>query len=102
MSGDWYDRIEEPVREVVRRLRNAGVNTTCSCGHDMDIECVTTVDGVMMDIHNVLWDYLHETGQKVTFEVTYRHKVVDGTIRSTMIYIDLPKPETSPQERSAP
>lgn len=88
---DWYDRIEEPVREVVRRLRNAGINTTCSCGHDMYIECDTTLDGEIMDIHNVLWHYFEETGQKVTFDVTYRHKVVDGAIRSTMTYIELPK-----------
>ena len=31
--GDWYDRIEEPIRDLVRILRNNGFNTTCSCGH---------------------------------------------------------------------
>jgi hypothetical protein len=30
---DWYDRIEEPLRELVRLLRNEGFNTTCSCDH---------------------------------------------------------------------
>ncbi len=35
---DWYDTIEEPVRNVVRLLRNNGINTISSCGHDMYIE----------------------------------------------------------------
>ena len=43
MSGDdWYiNNIEEPVRDIVRALRNNGVNTECSCGHDMTIQCQT-------------------------------------------------------------
>lgn len=36
--GDWYDCIEEPIRDLVRLLRNNGFNTTCSCGHAMIIE----------------------------------------------------------------
>ena len=37
---NWYDeRIEKPVREIVKKLRNNGINTTCSCGHDMTIQC---------------------------------------------------------------
>jgi len=36
MSGNWYlINIEEPIRDLVRRLRNEGVNTNCSCGHEM-------------------------------------------------------------------
>lgn len=30
---DWYSGIEEPLRELVKLLRNNGVNTTSSCGH---------------------------------------------------------------------
>jgi hypothetical protein len=38
--ADWYsENIEEPLREIVRALRNAGVNTTNSCGHEMYICC---------------------------------------------------------------
>ena len=36
---DWYeDNIEPEIREVVKTLRNRGVNTTCSCGHGMWVE----------------------------------------------------------------
>ena len=35
---DWHNQIEEPVRELVRILRNNGFNTTCSCGHDGTIQ----------------------------------------------------------------
>lgn len=43
MQGDdWYlNTIEEPVRDIVRALRNNGINTECSCGHDMTIQCQT-------------------------------------------------------------
>jgi hypothetical protein len=37
---DWYDNIEKPVRPAVKLLRDHGINTTCSCGHDMYIEVV--------------------------------------------------------------
>lgn len=93
MSDDWYDQIEEPVREVVRRLRNVGINTSCSCGHDMSIECQTMLDGDMWRIHKTLWDYLEEKGQKIDFEVTLKHKVVDGHTQGPMIYIELPQKE---------
>lgn len=35
---DWYEKIEIEIREIVRELRNKGINTTCSCGHKMYIE----------------------------------------------------------------
>jgi len=36
--SEWYiQNIEEPIREVVYRLRNSGVNTISSCGHDMTV-----------------------------------------------------------------
>ncbi len=36
--SDWYDKIEEPVKALVKLLRNNGFNTNCSCGHKMSIE----------------------------------------------------------------
>ncbi len=30
---DWYNQIDEPVRDLVYTLRNVGFNTVCSCGH---------------------------------------------------------------------
>lgn len=36
----WYERhIEEPIRPLVKLLRENGINTTCSCGHEMYVEC---------------------------------------------------------------
>jgi len=33
-NEDWYKlKIEEPLRNLVKLLRNNGFNTTCSCGH---------------------------------------------------------------------
>jgi len=34
----WYDKLEEPIRPLVKLLRDNGINTTCSCGHEMYIE----------------------------------------------------------------
>ncbi len=31
----WYStHVEKPIREIVYALRNHGINTICSCGHD--------------------------------------------------------------------
>ena len=54
--SDWYDCIEPEVRKAVRLLRNAGLNTTCSCGHDMSIDGAPAVDGELQQIHNVLFN----------------------------------------------
>jgi len=32
-KSDWYERVEAPVRELVRLLRDNGFNTISSCGH---------------------------------------------------------------------
>jgi len=33
MTKDWYEYIEEPIRNLIRLLRNNGFNTISSCGH---------------------------------------------------------------------
>lgn len=35
----FYLEIEEGVREAVYKLRNAGINTQCSCHHEGYIQC---------------------------------------------------------------
>jgi hypothetical protein len=38
--SSWYDfYIEEPIREIVHQLRDNGINTECSCGHRMYVQC---------------------------------------------------------------
>lgn len=55
---NWYEEnIEEPVRDIVRLLRNNGINTINSCGHNMTIECSTYNPGDDIDkINNLLKD----------------------------------------------
>jgi hypothetical protein len=36
--NDWYLNIEQGIRKIVHDLRNNGINTTCSCEHEMYIE----------------------------------------------------------------
>ena len=38
INNDFYCHIEEPIRDHVRRLRNDGWNTFCSCGHKMTVD----------------------------------------------------------------
>ena len=35
---EFYENIEEPIRDLIRFLRDNGFNTTCSYGHKMYIE----------------------------------------------------------------
>lgn len=41
LKNAFYLGIEEGVREWVYRLRNAGINTECSCHHEAYIQCQT-------------------------------------------------------------
>lgn len=52
----WYkNNIEFPVREIVKNLRNQGINTECSCGHRLYIQCQTIdLDREINIIFNVL------------------------------------------------
>jgi hypothetical protein len=53
----WYECIEPEVREIVYILRNNGLNTTNSCGHDMWVE----VDVSWWELEN-LYNVLKEAG----------------------------------------
>ena len=57
-SGGWYlDHIEPPLRELVHYLRNQGVNTSCSCGHEMWVEVANSLMLDIYGLHSVLWDF---------------------------------------------
>lgn len=58
--GTWYECIEEPVREIVKLLRNNGFNTFSSCGHARIVKMEWYKD------HEVtrLWNLLFEHGYK--------------------------------------
>lgn len=84
-SFDWYECIEEPVRELVFLLRNNGFNTECSCGHQMYIQCQYTMgyDNIM-ELHRLLCNYLNDKKMKVTFKIKITVLVDDGNPRSTL------------------
>jgi hypothetical protein len=53
---NWYDtNIEKPIRKIVKKLRDNGINTISSCGHEMYVECNTFDPSHEIDtIYNVL------------------------------------------------
>lgn len=56
---NWYNQIEEPVRELVKLLRNNGFNTICSCGHNNPQPYVQMEWYIHQDIqrlYGLLWD----------------------------------------------
>lgn len=89
-SSDWYERyIEEPVRELVRTLRNNGINTESSCGHDMNIQCQFVPDKQEIGvIYNMVYNYLHEKNLPVNFNIELTIRVMDGHQYPSLI-IDL-------------
>lgn len=75
----WYNAaIEAPVRELVRLLRDNGVNTESSCGHKLCIQCQYIPDGFIKHLHDLVWNYLHEQGEPINFEIVVNHRVEDG------------------------
>ena len=55
---EFYKNIEPGVREIVRLLRDNGINTTCSCEHERYIQ-YDAVDLAYetLVIHNLLSNY---------------------------------------------
>lgn len=62
----WYECIEEPVRAVVKLLRNNGFNTFDSCGHTHKVKMEWYKDHEV----TVLWNLLYENG--------YEHFTIDA------------------------
>jgi hypothetical protein len=55
--SSWIEEfIEEPIRPAVKLLRDNGFNTTCSCGHDMEIELDLLFDGELKRLHDLLYN----------------------------------------------
>ena len=51
----WYEEyIEEPIRPLVRLLRDNGFNTTSSCGHDMWVEMEFVDDSDIRTLQELL------------------------------------------------
>lgn len=75
IDNNFYNNIEEPIREAVKMLRNRGVNTICSCGHEMWIAVAL---GNHMDEVEAIANILAEEGyENFRIECTLR-KPSDG------------------------
>jgi len=76
----WYEgTIEEPVRELVRLLRNNGFNTECSCGHEMYVQCQYIPDGQIHRLHDLLFNNGY---RNYKIEVVVR--VVGGNLHASL------------------
>ena len=54
---NWYkENIEEPIRDLVRALRNKGFNTESSCGHKMTIQCQYIPGGEIKRLDDFLFE----------------------------------------------
>ena len=59
ISLSWYEAwIEEPIRPLVKLLRDNGFNTECSCGHEMFVQCQypKTDSGELMRLDELLYN----------------------------------------------
>jgi len=81
----WYEEnIEPEVRELVRYLRNNGINTECSCGHDNYVQCQYIPDGTIQALHILLFNYFTEQSLPVSYTIDVRVMVVDGYQYATL------------------
>jgi len=71
---DWYqENIEHPLQELVKILRNNGVNTESSCGHKMYIQCQFTIGyDNLMKIDRLIYDYMSDNDLEITYDLTAR------------------------------
>ena len=67
--NDFYSEIEEPIRDLVKYLRDNGINTTCSCGCKMYVEADIIPDGQLMNIHRSVFDYLADRGLPTKYSI---------------------------------
>jgi len=67
----WYENAIEPeIRELVYRLRNSGINTVCSCGHEMYVQVDYIVDQQLKVMHDILFNWLVEGKKQKFFNYT--------------------------------
>jgi len=67
---EFYDSLEPEIRELVRVLRDNGINTTSSCGHKMYVEADVIPDGLLHTMHRAVFNYLAETKQDISYSIT--------------------------------
>jgi len=83
--SDWYDSIEEPIRDVVKLLRDNGFNTMNSCGHEMTIECNHFLNGESKRLYYLVYDYLKNNNKEIKFSISTHSYFDNNTISHTLI-----------------
>ena len=87
--NNWYENIEEPVREIVRTLRDNGINTNNSCGHEMSIQTEMMISGQLEQLHTTLYHYLAENNLPINYDIEVHLSVKDGWPRLCFADINL-------------
>jgi len=92
--SDWYqENIEPEVRDLVKYLRNNGINTTCSCGHEGYVECDYDCDGEIKRLHDLLYYYFagdYPPFREPNYKIEVRMVVEKGLISQSCIVITVP------------
>ena len=92
----WYENaIESEVRELVYHLRNSGINTTCSCGHEMSIQVDYMVDQQLKTMHDVVFNWLvgEKKQQLPNYTISIHLSVSNGVLMQSFAEICI-LPET--------
>ena len=92
LEAAWYAGIELGVREFVRHLRNRGINTVCSCEHEMLVQVVCDAEELKL-----LWEACTEFyGDEHACEIAfYWH----GWHRFAEVRLRLPDGDPNPKWR---
>ena len=87
---EWYNCIEEPIRDLVFLLRNNGFNTESSCGHEKYIQCQYILDGEFMELNKLISCYLYEHKMPLNYRIELTIAVINGhQYPSLLIYLNL-------------
>lgn len=83
---NWYEKYIEPeIRDVVRLLRNNGVNTECSCGHQMWVQFqVISID----DVDRVDKLLTNSGYRNFSIEATFRRLEMRPFFSATVYFTD--------------
>ena len=73
-NNTFYDAIEPGVRDLVRCLRERGINTICSCHHEWSIQCESVDPSAEL---RVIWLVMHDMAVR-EYHVTLLRQVADG------------------------
>jgi len=89
---NWYEEnIEAPLRDIIKYLRNNGINTECSCGHEMYIQCQYIPDGNISELHKILYNYFSKNKLNINYDLNIIVKVENGYTTLSSIDIRLKK-----------